>query len=69
VAAKNDTATPAAILARFSDARCVLECGVRCLEDRQDGAASEEAVCLRLALDLLTSVYDDLDRAVSRATL
>lgn len=57
------------ILARFSDARCVLECGVRCLEEREDRAASDEAVCLRHALDLIASVYDDLDRAVSHATL
>lgn len=56
-----------AILARFSDARCVLECGVRCLEERGDRAASDEAVCLRHGLSLLAGIYDEFDLAISKA--
>lgn len=69
MAAPNNTADPAAILARFSDARCVLECGVRCLEEHPDRIASDEAVCLRHGLDFVESVYNDLDLAILRAGL
>lgn len=55
------------ILARFSEARCVLECGLQCLEHHSD--ATREAVCLRQGLELLASVYEDLDMAIVRAKL
>lgn len=64
-----------AILGRFSDARCVLECAVRSLEqwrdlDDPDSDSSRrtddaEVVCLRHALSLLADVYDELDTAIN----
>lgn len=64
------------ILGRFSDARCVLECAVRSLEQWQnldDAEAAEdrrscdpEIVCLRHALGLLAAVYDELDSALGK---
>lgn len=63
------------ILGRFNDARCVLECAVRSLEqwqsldDMEDDArrsCDPEIVCLRHAQKLLADVYDDLDSAIAR---
>lgn len=63
------------IMGRFSDARCVLECAVRSLEqwrdlDDPDSDSSRrtddaEVVCLRHALSLLADVYDELDTAIN----
>lgn len=57
------------ILARFSDARSFLECGVRLLEDWEgDGPGpGDEAVCLRHGLVLLASAYRELDSAITAA--
>lgn len=54
------------ILARLSDARSFLECGVRLLEDWEgDGPGpGNESVCLRHGLDLLVAVYKELDLAI-----
>jgi hypothetical protein len=54
------------ILGRFSDARCVLECAVRSLEEWHDldTGVGDETVCLRHGLDLLGAVYNDLDMAM-----
>jgi hypothetical protein len=61
------------ILSRFSDARCVLECAVRSLEQWRELDEEEETtrrtddvevVCLRHAAELLAEVYDELDRAL-----
>lgn len=57
------------ILSKFLDARCVLECGLRSLEDHPDRPPGAEAVCIRHAFDLLASVYEDLDLAILRARL
>lgn len=63
------------ILGRFNDARCVLECAVRSLEqwqsldDVEDDArrsCDPEIVCLRHAQKLLADVYDELDSAIAR---
>lgn len=64
------------ILGRFNDARCVLECAVRSLEqwqsldeDEEDAArrsCDPEIVCLRHAQRLLADVYDQLDGAIGR---
>jgi hypothetical protein len=62
------------ILGRFNDARCVLECAVRSLEqwqsldDEEDARRScdPEIVCLRHAQRLLANVYDELDSAIAR---
>ena len=63
------------ILGRFNDARCVLECAVRSLEQWQDLDDAEddarrscdpEIVCLRHAQRLLVHVYDELDGAIAR---
>ena len=70
-----DVAALREILGRFNDARCVLECAVRSLEqwqsldDAEDDArrsCDPEIVCLRHAQKLLADVYDDLDRAIAR---
>ena len=55
------------ILARFSDARSFLECGVRLLESWQGcgPGTGDESVCLRHGLKLLVSAYKDLDVAIS----
>ena len=56
-----------AILGRFGDARCVLECAVRSLEQRgeQQGLGpGEESVCLRHGLELLRAAYNALDLAL-----
>jgi hypothetical protein len=70
-----DLQTLRQILGRFNDARCVLECAVRSLEQWQslDDAEDEscrscdpEIVCLRHAQRLLADVYDDLDTAIAQ---
>lgn len=61
-------------LGRFNDARCVLECAVRSLEQWQSLDEEEDArrscdpeiVCLRHAQRLLSDVYDQLDGAIAR---
>jgi hypothetical protein len=56
------------ILARFSDARSFLECGVRLLEDWDEEAGpgpGDESVCLRHGLDLMVTAYKELDLAVA----
>ena len=63
------------ILGRFNDARCVLECAVRSLEQWQSLDETEdearrsydpEIVCLRHAQKLLAEVYDQLDSTIAR---
>jgi hypothetical protein len=64
------------ILGSFNDARCVLECAVRSLEqwqsleDEPEDAARRscdpEIVCLRHAQRLLADVYDQLDGSIGR---
>ena len=63
------------ILGRFNDARCVLECAVRSLEQWQSLEETEddarrsydpEIVCLRHAQKLLAEVYDQVDSTISR---
>ena len=63
------------ILGRFNDARCVLECAVRSLEQWQSLDETEddarrsydpEIVCLRHAKKLLAEVYDQIDSAIAR---
>ena len=63
------------ILGRFNDARCVLECAVRSLEQWQSLDETEddarrahdpEIVCLRHAQKLLAEVYDQVDSTISR---
>ena len=63
-------------LGSFNDARCVLECAVRSLEqwqsldDEPEDAARRscdpEIVCLRHAQKLLADVYDQLDGSIAR---
>ena len=71
----NEVAALREILGRFNDARCVLECAVRSLEQWQslDEAEDEarrsydpEIVCLRHAQKLLANVYDELDSTIAR---
>jgi hypothetical protein len=75
LASGNDVAALREILGRFNDARCVLECAVRSLEqwqsldDVEDDArrsCDPEIVCLRHAQKLLADVYDQLDSAIAR---
>ena len=63
------------ILGRFNDARCVLECAVRSLEQWQSLEETEddvrrshdpEIVCLRHAQKLLAEVYDQVDSTIAR---
>src|SRR5262245_66046732 len=63
------------ILGRFNDARCVLECAVRSLEqwqrldETEDDARRSydpEIVCLRHAQKLLAEVSDTVDRHILR---
>lgn len=70
-----DVAALREILGRFNDARCVVECAVRSLEQWQslDEVADDarrscdpEIVCLRHAQELLANVYDELDSAIAR---
>jgi hypothetical protein len=71
----SDAAELRAILGRFTDARCVLECAVRSLEQWQNlddtegdrRACDPEIVCLRHALKLLADVYDEIDLAIARS--
>jgi hypothetical protein len=75
LASGKDVAALREILGRFNDARCVLECAVRSLEQWQSLDESEdearrsydpEIVCLRHAQKLLANVYDELDSAIAR---
>lgn len=74
LASGSDVAALREILGRFNDARCVLECAVRSLEqwqsldDEEDARRScdPEIVCLRHAQRLLANVYDELDSAIAR---
>ena len=75
LASGNEVAVLREILGRFNDARCVLECAVRSLEQWQslDEAEDEarrsydpEIVCLRHAQKLLANVYDELDSTIAR---
>jgi hypothetical protein len=75
LASGNDVAALREILGRFNDARCVLECAVRSLEqwqslDEPDDDARRscdpEIVCLRHAQKLLADVYDEFDSAIAR---
>ena len=63
------------ILGRFNDARCVLECAVRSLEQWQSldeveddarRSCDPEIVCLRHAQKMLADVYDRLDGTIAR---
>lgn len=63
------------ILGRFNDARCVLECAVRSLEQWQSldeveddarRSCDPEIVCLRHAQKMLADVYDQLDGTIAR---
>jgi hypothetical protein len=74
-AGRNEVAALRAILGRFNDARCVLECAVRSLEQWQSLDEAEddarrscdpEIVCLRHAQKMLADVYDELDSAIAR---
>jgi hypothetical protein len=75
LASGNEVAALREILGRFNDARCVLECAVRSLEQWQslDEAEDEarrsydpEIVCLRHGQKLLANVYDELDSTIAR---
>ncbi|HKR33826.1 MAG TPA: hypothetical protein VJT10_03255 [Steroidobacteraceae bacterium] len=74
LASGSDVAALREILGRFNDARCVLECAVRSLEQWQSLDEDEDArrscdpeiVCLRHAQRLLANVYDELDSAIAR---
>jgi hypothetical protein len=75
LASGNEVAALREILGRFNDARCVLECAVRSLEQWQslDEVEDEarrsydpEIVCLRHAQRLLANVYDELDSTIAR---
>jgi hypothetical protein len=54
------------ILARFSDARSFLECGVRLVEERGESGPGlgDESVCLRHGLDLFVAAYKELDSVI-----
>jgi hypothetical protein len=75
LASADDVAALREILGRFNDARCVLECAVRSLEqwqsldEEEDDArrsCDPEIVCLRHAQKLLAHVYDGLDSTIAR---
>jgi hypothetical protein len=75
LASEDDVAALREILGRFNDARCVLECAVRSLEQWQSldeveddarRSCDPEIVCLRHAQKLLVNVYDELDSAIAR---
>jgi hypothetical protein len=75
LASGKDVAALREILGRFNDARCVLECAVRSLEQWQSFDEAEddarrscdpEIVCLRHAQKLLANVYDELDSTIAR---
>ena len=75
-ASEDDVAALRGTLGRFNDARCVLECAVRSLEqwqsldeDEDDAArrsCDPEIVCLRHAQKLLAEVYDQIDSTIAR---
>jgi hypothetical protein len=67
IIARNARPDLSAILGQFSDARAIIECVARLLEDwdyYRSGPA-DEAVCLRHGLDRLSTAYDELDRAIA----
>ena len=75
LASGNDVAALREILGRFNDARCVLECAVRSLEQWQSLEEAEddarrscdpEIVCLRHSQRLLAEVYDQIDGTIAR---
>ena len=75
LASGDEVAALREILGRFNDARCVLECAVRSLEqwqsldemeDEARRSGDPEIVCLRHAQKLLANVYDDLDSTIAR---
>ena len=75
LASEDEVAALRQILGRFNDARCVLECAVRSLEqwqsldemeDEARRSCDPEIVCLRHAQRLLADVYDQLDGAIGR---
>jgi hypothetical protein len=75
LASGNEVAALREIHGRFNDARCVLECAVRSLEQWQSldeveddarRSCDPEIVCLRHAQELLAVVYDELDSAIAR---
>jgi hypothetical protein len=72
---RSEVAALREILGRFNDARCVLECAVRSLEQWQSLDEAEEdarrshdpeIVCLRHAQKQLAEVYDQIDSAIAR---
>jgi hypothetical protein len=75
LASADEVAALREILGRFNDARCVLECAVRSLEQWQSldeveddarRSCDPEIVCLRHAQKLLANVYDELDSTIAR---
>lgn len=53
---------PSDVLGRFSDARCLLNCAFKALDQRQDASRpGEEIVCMEYALEMLREVYTELD--------
>jgi hypothetical protein len=75
LASGDEVAALRQILGRFNDARCVLECAVRSLEqwqsldeeeDEARRSCDPEIVCLRHAQKLLANVYDALDSTIAR---
>ena len=75
LASQSEVAALRQILGRFNDARCVLECAVRSLEqwqsldemeDEARRSCDPEIVCLRHAQKLLANVYDELDSTIAR---
>lgn len=55
------TPFPAAIVDRFSDALCALTVVHHSLSAREIGGVGDEEVVLRQTLDVLKSIYSDLD--------
>jgi hypothetical protein len=53
---------PSDVLGRFSDARCLLDCAFKALDQRQDASRpGAEIVCMQYALEMLRDVYTELD--------
>jgi hypothetical protein len=76
ISSTNELAALRGTLGSFNDARCVLECAVRSLEQWQSlddepeddarRSCDPEIVCLRHAQKLLADVYDQLDGSIGR---
>jgi len=49
------------ILGQFSDCRAIIECAYTTMDCK---AAGDEAVCLRLGLDMLQRAYNNLDTVI-----